>query len=27
MRTIRGMLPDALFLVPGIGAQGGDLEK
>jgi orotidine-5'-phosphate decarboxylase len=27
MRTIRGMLPDALFLVPGIGAQCGDLEK
>jgi len=27
MRTIRGMLPDALFLVPGIGAQGGDLGK
>ena len=27
MKTIRGMLPDALFLVPGIGAQGGNLEK
>jgi len=27
MRMIRGMLPDALFLVPGIGAQGGNLEK
>lgn len=27
MSTIRGMLPDSIFLVPGIGAQGGNLEK
>jgi len=27
MSTIRGMLPDSIFLIPGIGAQGGNLEK
>ena len=27
MGEIRGMLPGALFLIPGIGAQGGNLEK
>jgi len=24
---IRGMLPNSIFLVPGIGEQGGNLEK
>ncbi len=27
MNTIRELLPEAIFLVPGIGAQGGSLEK
>lgn len=27
MSTIRAMLPDSIFLIPGIGAQGGNLEK
>ncbi|MBN2018312.1 MAG: orotidine-5'-phosphate decarboxylase [Candidatus Cloacimonetes bacterium] len=27
MSTIRGMLPHSIFLIPGIGAQGGNLEK
>ncbi len=27
MSAIRGMLPDSIFLIPGIGAQGGNLEK
>lgn len=27
MKTIRGMLPNSIFLIPGIGAQGGNLEK
>ena len=27
MSTIRGILPNSLFLIPGIGAQGGNLEK
>jgi orotidine-5'-phosphate decarboxylase len=26
LRIIRGMLPDMPFLIPGIGAQGGDVE-
>ncbi|HEX37952.1 MAG TPA: orotidine-5'-phosphate decarboxylase [Candidatus Cloacimonetes bacterium] len=27
MSTIRELLPDAIFLIPGIGAQGGSLEN
>lgn len=27
IKKIRGLLPDAFFLIPGIGAQGGDLIK
>lgn len=27
LKVIRSMTPDIFFLVPGIGAQGGDLEK
>jgi orotidine-5'-phosphate decarboxylase len=27
LRAIRGICPDRLFLVPGIGAQGGDLAE
>lgn len=26
LRKIRGRFPEAWFLVPGIGAQGGDLQ-
>jgi orotidine-5'-phosphate decarboxylase len=27
MEEIRALAPDNFFLVPGIGAQGGDLER
>lgn len=27
LKKIREVAPDMFFLVPGIGAQGGDLEK
>jgi orotidine-5'-phosphate decarboxylase len=26
LKEIRGLAPDAFFLVPGVGAQGGDLK-
>jgi len=26
-KNIRALAPDYFFLVPGVGAQGGDLEK
>ena len=25
LKKIRGLLPDSFFLIPGVGAQGGDL--
>tara|TARA_Y100000992_G_scaffold62364_1_gene38234 strand:+ start:1038 stop:1865 length:828 start_codon:yes stop_codon:yes gene_type:complete len=27
LKKIRGLLPDSFFLIPGVGAQGGDLIK
>ena len=27
LKKIRSLLPDSLFLIPGVGAQGGDLTK
>ena len=27
LKKIRSLLPDSFFLIPGVGAQGGDLNK